>query len=263
MSVEPLEGSLATRDFPALIASIYESEWTGTVALTHMGVRKSVVSQAGRLIWASSTSRDDRLGDVLLRQGKITLHQYTEAGNSLSTGGKRLGTVLVEHGALTPKDLVSGVVEQTREIIFGCFQWTEGRYAMVPDEIPSEAITLKISTPELVLEGIRRIESWSRIERAVGGLDARYELTELGAESASRLALNAEKMALLNNLAVLKNVDEICSGSTLSHFEVCRTLWAFQLIGVVRRVDAPATLDDDDDDDGLGSVLNTGANHGG
>jgi hypothetical protein len=255
MSVTPLEGSLATRDFPALIASIYESEWTGTVSLTHMGVRKSVVSQSGRFIWASSTSRDDRLGDVLLRQGKITLHQYAEAGHAMSGGGKRLGTVLVEHGALTPKDLVTGVVEQTREIIFGCFQWTEGRYSLVPDEIPSEAITLKISTPDLVLEGIRRIESWSRIERAVGGLDACYERTPVGAESASRLSLAAEKTALLTGLTGVKSMDEICSGSSLSHFEVCRTFWAFQLIGVVRRVPAPSPHEAAIEDDGLGSIL--------
>jgi hypothetical protein len=255
MSVTPLEGSLATRDFPTLIAALYEAEWTGTVALTHMGVRKSVVAQSGRLIWASSTSRDDRLGDVLLRQGKITLHQYTEAGNAMSGGGKRLGTVLVEHGALTPKDLVGGVVEQTREIIFGCFQWTEGRYNMVPDEIPSEAITLKISTPDLVLEGIRRIESWSRIERAVGGLDARYELTPAGADAASRLSLPSEKMAILTGLTGTRSVDAICSASSLSHFEVCRTLWAFQLIGVMRRIDVPIPHDTAVADEGLGSVL--------
>jgi hypothetical protein len=253
MSVMPLEGSLATRDFPALVASFYEDEWTGTLSLAHMGVCKSVVAQSGRMIWASSTSRDDRLGDVLLRQGKITLHQYSEAGKSMG-GGKRLGTLLVEHGALTPKDLVNGVVEQTREIIFGVFQWTEGRYRLVPGEIPSEAITLKISTPEMVLEGIRRIESWSRIERAVGGLEARYEVTPLGAESVSRIALSSEKTSLVTQMTGIKSVDQICSGSSLSHFEVCRTLWALQVIGVVRRVDVP-TVEHEAEDEGLGSVL--------
>src|SRR5437899_2294152 len=106
MTVTPLEGSLAARDFPAIVKSAYEDEWTGTITVTHMGVCKSVVVQGGRLIFASSTSRDDRLGDVLLRQGKITLHQYVEAGKALGRG-KRLGTLLVEHGALTPKDLVN------------------------------------------------------------------------------------------------------------------------------------------------------------
>jgi hypothetical protein len=45
------------------------------------------------------------------------------------TPGKRLGTVLVEQGALTPKDLVAGVVDQTRDIIYSLFLWTEGTTA--------------------------------------------------------------------------------------------------------------------------------------
>jgi uncharacterized protein YqhQ len=40
----------------------------------------------------------------------------------------------------------------------------------------------------LVLEGIRRIESWSRIEHAVGGIEAQYSLTLEGAEA---LAISA------------------------------------------------------------------------
>ena len=31
----------------------------------------------------------------------------------------------------------------------------------------------------------------------------------------------------------------------LNHFEACRCLWAFRVIGLVRRVEAPTPLDDD------------------
>src|SRR5690349_15458352 len=101
MSVAPLEGSLAGRDFPALVRAVYEDCWTGTIVLAHMDVTRSVVVQGGRLIFATSTCRDDRLGEVLLRQGRITLHQYVEAGREVRSG-KRLGTLLVEKGAIAP-----------------------------------------------------------------------------------------------------------------------------------------------------------------
>jgi hypothetical protein len=252
MSVAPLEGSLAVRDFPSLVKDVYDDQWTGTVNVANVGVSKSVTVQAGRLVFASSTSRDDRLGDVLLRQGKITLHQYVEAGQSVRQG-KRLGSILVEKGALTPKDLVIGVVEQTREIIYSCFQWTEGQYRLKPDERGSETINLNISTPELVLEGIRRVESWSRIEACVGGLEARYRVNAQAGEILGRLSILPEKLAIANGLDGVRTVDQICSGSSLSHFEVCRTLWAFQIIGVVTRVDRSAATEIEDE--GLGSVL--------
>ena len=83
--------------------------------------------------------------------------------------------MLVEQGALAPKDLVKAVIDHTQEIIYGAFQWTEGQYRLQGGARAAEAITLKISTPDIILEGIRRIESWSRIDRGVGGIAARYE----------------------------------------------------------------------------------------
>ena len=253
----PAEGSLADFDLPNIIEAVYENQWSGRLTVTHMGVGKSIIVQSGRLVFASSTSRDDRLGELLLRQGKITLHQYIEAGK-LMEGNKRLGTILVERGAIAPKELVQGVVEQTREIIFGIFQWTEGRYRLEQGSADSEAITLKISTPELILEGIRRIEAWSRIEKGIGGLGARYVTTPRAAERAPQISLSAEKAALVAAVASAKSIEEICQESTLSHFEVCRTLWAFRVMGLIRRTDVPAaavTLDAEEMDEGLGSVL--------
>ncbi len=50
-------------------------------------------------------------------------------------------------------------------------------------------------------------------------------------------------------------IEAICHESTLPDFEVCRTLWAFKVIGVVRRVDAPAPTAGAEEDEGLGLVL--------
>ena len=35
---------------------------------------------------------------------------------------------------------------------------------------------------------------------------------------------------------VEQDVGTICRNSILSHFEVCRTLWAYRVIGVVQRL---------------------------
>ncbi len=127
----------------------------------------------GRLVFASSSDPDHRLGPMLLRRGTITLRQMEDAVRNL-TPGKRFGTVLVESGVLDPKQLVRGVVDQTREIILNAFRWTSGSYRLSEGKAPGEDITLNISTPQLVLDGISQIESWSRVERGCGGLDARY-----------------------------------------------------------------------------------------
>lgn len=165
-------GSLAQDDFPSLVQEVHEGRSTGVLTLTHAGVGRSVTVQEGRLVFASSSSPDDRMGPLLLRQGRITLRQLTDAA-SVVAPGKRLGAVLVDQGVLTPKDLIAAVVEHTQEIIYGAFAWTEGQFRFQEGVPSSEPIMLKISTPDIIMEGIRRIDSWTRIDRAVGGLDAR------------------------------------------------------------------------------------------
>jgi uncharacterized protein DUF4388 len=247
------EGSLAERDVPELVQVVHERRWTGVLTVTHMGVGKTVNVQDGRLVFASSSSPDERLGVLLHRRGKVSLRQLTEAGDAVKPG-KRLGTILVERGLLDPKDLVKAVMDHTQEIIYGAFLWTEGRYRLLAQGASSESITLKMSTPEIILEGIRRIEAWSRIDRGVGGLQAQYARADRYEDSLRGLDLPAEKRAILTALEGTRTVDAICAGSSLGSFEVCRTLWAYRVIGVVRRVDVPAPKPEAEDE-GFGFVL--------
>jgi len=250
-----LSGSLAESDFSDLVQRLYERRWTGTLTLTHAGVAKSVIVQDGRMVFASSTDRDERLGELLLRLGRISLRQLVNAGQGI-VPGKRLGAVLVEQGVLPPRDLVRSVVDHTQEIIYGAFTWTEGHYRLQEGPPPAEAITLRISTPDIILEGIRRIDSWSRIERGVGGPEAVYTRTEDYESILAQMNLSFERLSLLTSLNEPKSVEAICTESSLPDFEVCRTLWAFRVLGVVWRSDVPAPAEaSEPEDEGLGFVL--------
>jgi hypothetical protein len=249
------QGSLAEQDFPGLVHALYERRWTGLLGITHAGITKNVVVQDGRMVFASSSSPDERLGELMLRRGRITLRQLADAGKAL-VPGKRLGAVLVEQGALSPKDLVRSVVEHTQEIIYGAFQWVEGRYRLDDGGDTKESIKLNISTPEVIIEGIRRIDAWTRIDRAVGGLGAEYERSPEYEALLGKASVVAEKMELLADLATPRTVEAICAASTLPDFEVCRTLWAYRVIGAIRRLDQAATIGGPEEDDGLGLVIN-------
>jgi len=228
-------GRIADHEFADLVREVYSRKWSGLLTLNHMGVEKSVRVQEGRLVFAFSSSRDDRLGELLLRRGRITLHQYVEASRAMRKG-IRLGTVLVEQGALDARELVKVVMDHTQEIIYSAFQWTEGLYHFTEGGAPPEPITLKLSTPDAILEGIRRIELWGRIERAVGSLETRYVRARGYEKVLSEMTLSLEKLSILTGLDVEQDLGTICRNSTLSHFEVCRTLWAYRVIGVVQRL---------------------------
>lgn len=250
------EGSLAVSDFPDLVQALYACHATGKLTLTNGGVGKNVVLENGQLVFASSSSVDDRLGELLLRRRRISLRQLVEAGQAVGPG-KRLGAILVEQGVLTPKELVRAVVEHTQEVIYSLFAWTEGRYRFdVGPEASPEAITLKMSTPDIIMEGIQRIESWSRIVRAIGGIGARYLRTGDSLTALAEMNLSPERAALLETWSGVKTVGELCDGADLPDIDCCRCLWAFRVIGAVRSLELPPPAAGVEvDADGLGSLL--------
>ena len=73
------EGSLAERDLPTLMLSLYKERWSGQVTLTSAGVGKTITVQDGKMVFASSSSTDDRLGEMLLRKGLISYRSLEES----------------------------------------------------------------------------------------------------------------------------------------------------------------------------------------
>jgi hypothetical protein len=67
--------------------------------------------------------------------------------------------------------------------------------------------------------------------------------------------------AVVETLAEPRTVGEICAASTLADFDVCRAVWAFRVVGILRQIDGakrPAPAAVSLEDDGLGDVLSAG-----
>jgi hypothetical protein len=236
-------GRLADKDVTEVLQELSQLRWTGVLRLERAGHRIGITVEQGRLVFASASNPDHRLGPVLLRQGVITLRQNEDAGRAL-VPGKRFGTILIEAGILQPKQLVKAVIDQTRSIILHAFEWGDGDFELEEGGAPSESITLNISTPQLILEGISRIESWSRIEKGCGGLGSSWAPQDTEALLRG-LPLSTEQLALLGAIDGVRDLETLCGESPLTDFEVCRTMWAFRVIGLARRLDAAEPLDDD------------------
>ena len=231
------EGILSSATFPALVYSILRREDTGVLTLTGDNVEKSIYIQGGNPIFGTSSDRDDRLGNVLFKAGLVSLENLMQAVEISLKTGKRLGTVLVERGNIKPHDLVDGVTTQVRSIITSLFLWTRGRYRYVPGPLPSdEVITLKLSAGDIILEGIRRVESWGRIWEAVGDLDATFQTTDRVERLSRDMNLSLEEWTLLSYCEQPVRLRQLCAASPLNDFDICRFLWAMQTLGIITRM---------------------------
>lgn len=235
-------GPIGQLTLPSLIHDLCGASRTGTLALKDDRVTKTLYLDQGRVVFAASTDPRDRLGQLFLRRGMISLRSLKQAAGIAAAEEKRLGAALVQMKAIRPQDLVWGVAEQVKEMVVSLFQWTRGDYVFTPGSLPSEeVITLKMPTADLVMSGIKRIEDWPRIEAAVGDLETCYRASPKLEELAREMNLSLDEWTLLARCESGATLGQMCDESPLSDFDVCRLIWAFLVVGLLDQATAART----------------------
>ena len=230
-----LRGDIEETSVPELLKSVLGSGETGVLTFRKGDVTKSVHLHMGRVVYARSSDPDERLGEDLLLRGKIGVRQYLDASRLIAPG-RRLGTILVELGALEPEDLIGAIEHHVKQILLDVFTWTRGEYELVMTEPGREdVIALNFSTEGLILEGIRRTHAWSRVWRGVGGDLESIPVPTGNTEALLRIELTEEEQEVLSHVNGRATIEQICQVSYLSNLDTCRVLWALSVLGVVRR----------------------------
>jgi hypothetical protein len=229
-----LRGRIEDSSVPELLRSVLGSGETGVLTFRNGQVTKSLYLHMGRVVYAKSSNPDERMGESLLLQGKITVRQYLDASQRIRPG-RRLGAVLVEMGALEPEDLLPAVEQHVKEILLDVFTWTRGEYELIMSEPGlDDVVTLNFPMENLILEGIRRTRGWSLVYRGIGTIDS-VPVPTGTTEVLFKLELTDEEQEVLTHVNGRASVEQICQVSYLSNLETCRILWAFQVLGVIRR----------------------------
>lgn len=235
----PLSGNVKDTSLARILVYLNSGRKTGTLSVNTKTFTKKMFLNTGDVIFASSTYEDDRLGEMLLKANKITVEQYDKSVEILKTSRKRQGAILVELGFITPKELFWGVKYQVKEIIYSLFQIEDGEYAFEEGDIPTqEVITLKMSVANLISEGVRKIENWTRIRNELPGTDTVLTLSDDPLSLFRDLELTPQDKKILSMMAGKKTLGDIVENSLMGSFEVLKTIYVLYSLGMVKEVES-------------------------
>lgn len=200
--------------------------------------------ESGGVVAATIRSNPHRIGDVLLRAGKLTEADLVRARAMQGEGdGRRLGEILVAIGALGRRELEMQVRAQVEDVVFTVLGWSEGHFIFeegTAAEIPRDA-PIRISTESLLMEGARRIDEWSRIQSRLPHLGVVPRLAPSPSEEPGSLQLTPFEWRVLAACDGTLDVRAIARSLAAPDFDVARTIFGLESAGVVL-VQDPAVL---------------------
>jgi hypothetical protein len=237
----PVEsGKIADTDVASLFGRLAVQRLTGRLVLKRAGFEKAIYFDRGAPVLASSSDQQDRMGDMLVRQGRLTDAQQSEGFEAVSKTGRRLGAALARLGIIKLSELPGIVRRHYEEIIHSVFAWEEGEWSLGPERPSKEENVFLTEHPAaIILEGIRRKYGASRLRRCLGGGGQIFSLpAAVGtSEVLLRMRLTHEERAMLPFFDGVRTLDEVCALSEAPGDVVAGIAWALSVLGHLERAE--------------------------
>jgi len=222
-----ISGFLKHYPLSDILLDLQRSEKNGILEIKNGHISKRIYIKNGDMVFATSNKKEDRMGEVLLRAGKISVDQYYQSFETMKKTSKRQGTVLVELGYLKPEDLIWTVKHQVEEIILSLFQWEDGEFAFIEGPLLSEeVITLKLSAANLIYQGIKKINTLTHIKNAMPPVDVILYYSTEPVNLFQDINLDKTDKDVLALIDGKRNIQEILSISPVDNFSTIKTLYA-------------------------------------
>jgi curved DNA-binding protein CbpA len=222
-----ISGLLKHYPLPDILLDLQRSEKDGILEIKYGSISKRIYIKNGDMVFATSNKEEDRMGEILLRAGKISVDQHYQSVDIMKKTGKRQGTVLVELGYLKPENLIWAVRHQVEEIILSLFQWEDGEFVFIEGPLLSEeVITLKLSAANLIYRGIKKINNLTRIKNAMPPMDVILYYSTDPMNLFQDINLDNTDKDILSLIDGKRNIKEIISISPLDNFSTIKTLYA-------------------------------------
>ena len=188
-----LSGRLSAKEFLGLLHVLSSSGHSGRLSLTSAAARALLVLRRGRLIYAASTSARETLGNILVCEHLIdeeTLATALELQHQ-RRHQIRLGSLLLEMGAVTHDTLRLVVELQARRVMQEILSWDKGYFHFESVQIDEEG-EIALELDDFV------IDDGLRIDHLLMDLSTDSTLSKIREEA----ALEAQRHDLLEQVQV-------------------------------------------------------------
>jgi len=195
------------------------------------GTHRVLAMDQGALKHASSNHPDDRLGQVLYRNGVLSRAQLDDLLREIGPE-KRLGQLLLDNHVLKQEELFAQLQKQVEQVFYSALLIRKGHYVFcIPDDSAEPPVhTVHLAINGLLMEGVQRIDEMALFRERI----PHDELCPVVQTQATRMSLDGHAQLVLTFADGQRTVEEISRESGLGLFNTVKALYGMlQQGGVV------------------------------
>ncbi|MBW2277386.1 MAG: DUF4388 domain-containing protein [Deltaproteobacteria bacterium] len=234
-------GTLDKEPLWSLLARALADRKSGALVLVSRGIERKIYLDEGEPVMAVSSAREDRLIELLHREGRLSENQYQQAVMTIGASGRRAGVILMEKGLITPRELFPLVRHHYETLVFDAFTWREGEWRFDPElSAAGERILLDVSAGALIVEGIRLRSTPAEIDALIlpGAMPLRVED---GICPLEKVDLPPEELGLLEACDGTRSTKDLAQSFGMAEEEVRTLLAGLVVLGWVRSIGGDET----------------------
>jgi tetratricopeptide (TPR) repeat protein len=240
-----IKGSLKEASLPDVLQLLALGQKTGCLSIADRSNFGYIYFDRGRICYASIVNRRDRLGDILVKHGLVSQEQL-DAGiqQQEKQRDKKLGEILVGRSSISQTNLERYMRMQIEEAVYYLFTWTQGTFNFETDVRPEQQDFLVSINPEsLLLEGARRVDEWSLIEKKIPSFDLIFTV-DRDRLAISDASLTDTQQRLLPLLDGSRDINRVIEDTGLGEFEVGKALYGLITAGFLHRAGRTSAPED-------------------
>jgi tetratricopeptide (TPR) repeat protein len=243
MEVFPMLVDLAVTPVAEVFARLSRERKSGDLQVRSRKIVKTIFFDHGRVVFAASNMKKDRLGEALVALGRITDDEFSRAVSFMKEGEKRrrFGEALVRAGVMDKDELGRSVARQVKRIVLSLFEFTDGATSFEerPCAIPLEYM-VSLSVHRLLYVGIKTMKSRELILAGLGELDRYASLAPVPPFRFGIKKCSAEELEIMEQAkgrVTLRRLAWAPGGLSLSRL---RSTYALLASGVLQEAQAEA-----------------------
>lgn len=227
-----MHGDLRTTSLEELCRTLDDRQASGELTIDGEGEQIRVWFRGGRVVRATASRHELRLGDRLVHGGLLTVRDLRAALRAQEGTGRHLGEILVEDGLVSRHVVRAFMQEQVLDALFAAVRWIRGSYSFEASEVSAPRVPTDLTVSQLLYALESRHRLWDEITRSVPALDRVPEFLP-GADPGA-VAFEPGEQAVVDAIDGERSVEELADDLGFGSYEVASIVHGLTVLGMVR-----------------------------